>query len=265
MSRVISNVVVTLERQTALDIAIQEYGSVEGVFQLWADNPDKITSLYEEIPPGTILRITSQPVNKAIKEAYKKNGYKPVSSYIGFAELDLIIDAAAFNAGAPFYNAIAFNGPDARRYTIRWGDGSFDTFDMDNDNPMHLHIYTAMGDKNLKAYGSGMTQLAVDFSPGVVKSINSLPLSLTGFSFSGANLLTSLPDLSFYHSLLIVYVGGCSLPVSAINNMLIQLDAARLVNGQLDCSGQTPPAPPSGAGITAYNNLIAKGWVIGTD
>jgi hypothetical protein len=59
------------------------------------------------------------------------------------------------------------------------------------------------------------------------------------------------------------------LPVNNINAILIGLDNASAgrtsFSGTINLSGQTPAAPPSGAGITAKNNLIANGMTVITD
>lgn len=55
------------------------------------------------------------------------------------------------------------------------------------------------------------------------------------------------------------------LTVSNVNAILIALDSNGLLNGNLNLGGQTPAAAPSGAGITAKNNLISKGWTVLTD
>ena len=59
------------------------------------------------------------------------------------------------------------------------------------------------------------------------------------------------------------------LPVNNINSILIGLDNASagktIFSGTITLSGQTPSAPPSGAGITAKNNLIANGMTVITD
>ena len=80
MGRVVTSKQITVqERQTIFDIAIQEYGSVEGVFLLWKDNPDKIPSFTQQLVPGTKLNIISPPINQAIVGYYEKNTIKPAS------------------------------------------------------------------------------------------------------------------------------------------------------------------------------------------
>lgn len=56
-----------------------------------------------------------------------------------------------------------------------------------------------------------------------------------------------------------------NLSVAYVNAVLIALDTAGQLNGTVNVSSQTPSAPPSGAGITAKNNLIGKGWTVFTD
>jgi hypothetical protein len=61
------------------------------------------------------------------------------------------------------------------------------------------------------------------------------------------------------------------LTTANVNNILIQMDAAStgaftFVGGYIATQGQLPSgAPPSGGGITAKNNLIAKGITVLTD
>ena len=62
-----------------------------------------------------------------------------------------------------------------------------------------------------------------------------------------------------------------NLPVSVVNQILIDMDNASngfttyLAGSLIVLSGQTPPAPPSGAGATAKTNLISKGFSVITD
>lgn len=59
------------------------------------------------------------------------------------------------------------------------------------------------------------------------------------------------------------------LSISNINSILVGLDnnsaGKTIFSGTITLSAQTPPAPPSGAGITAKNNLIANGMTVITD
>lgn len=62
--------VVVRDRQTIFDIAIQVYGSIEGVFDLIKDNPTKLSSVTDVIPAGTLLE-----TNRAFREADTVNYY----------------------------------------------------------------------------------------------------------------------------------------------------------------------------------------------
>jgi hypothetical protein len=64
------------------------------------------------------------------------------------------------------------------------------------------------------------------------------------------------------NSLLRVYFSNNSL--INVNEILIQLDNNGLLDGQLYLNGGTSVSP-SGAGIIAKDNLIAKGWTVLTN
>ena len=51
------------DRQSIMDVAMQEYGDVEGIFLLMADNPDVIISLNTQLQPGDRLGIQQNPVS----------------------------------------------------------------------------------------------------------------------------------------------------------------------------------------------------------
>lgn len=52
---------------------------------------------------------------------------------------------------------------------------------------------------------------------------------------------------------------------SQVDSILIALDGNGLLNGTVDLSGQTPPAPPSAVGIARALSLIAKTWTVTVD
>jgi hypothetical protein len=79
-----------------------------------------------------------------------------------------------------------------------------------------------------------------------------------------SNSFTSV-DISNNPLLTDVQLDVNQLTVSAVNNILIQLDNNGLLNGNCALHNQTPAAPPSGAGATAKANLIGKGWTVNTN
>ena len=57
--------------QNLTDIAVQYYGSIEGVVQLVVDNNDKITSIDDRIEAGLVLKIDeSKIINVGIVNYY---------------------------------------------------------------------------------------------------------------------------------------------------------------------------------------------------
>jgi len=101
--------IVVLNNQTLLDIAIQEYGTIESVFELAIANDLSIT---DELATGTILLIpefstlTNEPIitNKEILNYYKKNKIKPATAMPMMVKLNdiepiIIIGSDNGNAG----------------------------------------------------------------------------------------------------------------------------------------------------------------------
>jgi len=80
--------------------------------------------------------------------------------------------------------------------------------------------------------------------------------SLTSFP---ANMFDTCTATNFTNAFL-----NCALSQTSVNNILISIDTAGQSGGTLNINGGTS-ATPSGAGITAKNNLIAKGWTVTTN
>jgi len=72
--------ITTYDRQTAFDIALQEWGSIEGVFELLVANPG--LSLDSNIPAGTVLRIEGTVISQPVVDFYKKNDIKPATGNV---------------------------------------------------------------------------------------------------------------------------------------------------------------------------------------
>lgn len=78
------------DRQSIIDIAVQEYGCYEGVFILLSDNSDRLLAI-DEIPlPGTKLNIRQtvpniNPANTTVVAEYRKSDHRVISQSIGEA------------------------------------------------------------------------------------------------------------------------------------------------------------------------------------
>lgn len=72
--------VTVLSRQTIYDIAVQEYGSTEGVIQLIKDNPE--LNLVNNLYAGQLLKINAGPVNKLVADYFKSNDLHPATQII---------------------------------------------------------------------------------------------------------------------------------------------------------------------------------------
>lgn len=71
--------------------------------------------------------------------------------------------------------------------------------------------------------------------------------------FTVTSASTDLLQISLYNN---------QLDASAVNALLVAMDSAGASGGSISITGN---AAPSGAGITAKNNLIGKGWLVDTD
>ncbi|HLP51241.1 MAG TPA: hypothetical protein VK154_10185 [Chitinophagales bacterium] len=94
--------------QTIYDVAIENYGSAEGVFALMADNPDVIPDLNTTLPPGSKLQIKSPPVNEEMHQYLTGNKLR-IATGIGIAPdgeplLNLNDDFLKNVPDTPFYN-----------------------------------------------------------------------------------------------------------------------------------------------------------------
>ncbi len=106
--------------------------------------------------------------------------------------------------------------------------------------------------------GAGFTSLTMDALEELRGWILSPGCGLTTFS---------LPALATLGNGFIVNLSQNKLTVSAVNALLIQLDAAKgaVTTGTINLGTQTPPAAPTGAGATAKSSLQAAGITVTTD
>lgn len=72
--------VVVLEGQTTLDIAIQEYGTIDAIWQIIDDNPSILTNINSQPVVGQILTIqkSSSLPNADIRAYFRTNQIKVV-------------------------------------------------------------------------------------------------------------------------------------------------------------------------------------------
>lgn len=71
--------VVIAQSQTIYDIAIQEYGSVDAVFSLAADNPTVVTNLNDALAPGTTVYIKTPATDPKVLKFFTDNKIQPAT------------------------------------------------------------------------------------------------------------------------------------------------------------------------------------------
>jgi hypothetical protein len=83
-----SKIIIVEDKQTIYDIAIQEYGHVDGVQLLLEDN--EVLQGYDTILfAGQLLKIAQEPINKEVVEQFAKESYKPVSEVDDLEDFEL--------------------------------------------------------------------------------------------------------------------------------------------------------------------------------
>ena len=68
-----------IDGQSIWDIAVQEYGSVEGVKQLIIDNP-LICNFETNLPAGALIIITEPPINSRVTEYCASKNINPATA-----------------------------------------------------------------------------------------------------------------------------------------------------------------------------------------
>ena len=71
------NTITVIKHQSLFDIAIQTYGTIEGIFSLCLENDIAIT---DELEPGRVLNVPKfDGANNEIVEYYKARNIKPAT------------------------------------------------------------------------------------------------------------------------------------------------------------------------------------------
>lgn len=84
--------VTVADRQSLVDIAMQEYGCYEGIFVLLDDNIDRLKAIDEVPLPGMKLNVRSElpklkPENRAIVAEYNRLLHTVVSNAVGVTHI----------------------------------------------------------------------------------------------------------------------------------------------------------------------------------
>lgn len=137
-----------------------------------------------------------------------------------------------------FDKTITFTPTFTGQYIAYWGDG---TESVLYSGIANSHTYVDAGTYTTKIRG------AFDSMTGI-----SLNADLIGIVMPPVNSITDFN------------VGGNNMTSDYVNNVLGNLNQNGYTNGTLIVT-QSPAAPPTGFGVTAKADLIAKGWSVTTD
>jgi hypothetical protein len=146
-----------------------------------------------------------------------------------------------------------------------------------NDNMVVGSAFNTKYENKQDTFATG--QLIITNGSGLTFDDLSTPIKCNGWFRVRMNIsgLTNFPPIAELNQLentgtafaINLLLNSNALPVSVVNQVLIDLDSITTgytgYSGTINLSGQTPSAPPSGAGATAKTNLIGKGFTLITD
>lgn len=198
--------------------------------------------------------------NTYIKTASRVNEYGNLS--IGVVSAPSLV--LMFNASGTIVTTVTITALTVVTGSIDWGDGEFSYFSQAGII-MLSHSFQA-GVQTCYLYVSDNTQIAkVEIMSQELSAISALSnLSSIAVLNVDNNVLTTI-DMSGNPLLTGVVISNNKLSQASINASLVALDGFGLLNGTFNSVGQTPAAPPSGAGAVAALSLQGKGWTVVTD
>jgi hypothetical protein len=161
---------------------------------------------------------------------------------------------------------------------VDWGDGSRDVYSTTVDvapgfNATVTHSYAIPGDYTISASSPTDASLFSINTIGLLVNNKILSIEFTPIGKSVLtdiqlpdNLLSSI-DISNCVNLSNIDLTNNVLTINAINTILVDLVNNGFNGGTAALDAQTPAAPPSGAGATAYTTLTTppRSWTISVD
>jgi hypothetical protein len=155
--------------------------------------------------------------------------------------------------------------------TVYWGDGNSDqlisTVGSIGGGILCSHTYAAPGAYMVSVYSNAFMKKFFATNAYAAQNIASMTIyenSLLEYIRVTDNELV-LFDAGSLNNAQYIHFEKNNLTIQSVNEMLIHADSKGTYGGYFNTVSQTPPAPRQGAGVTAYNNLVARGWTVNTD
>lgn len=148
---------------------------------------------------------------------------------------------------------------------VDWGDGNMSSFSQSGAFDL-THDYAIGSVYVATFYSTDPTLLGkIDAGDEQIIAIDGLSVVLNVTVLNLNDNAIAILDISGNSALQGINISNNVLPASEINAALIALDGFGSLGGTFNSAGQTPPAPPSGAGAAAALSLQGKGWTVVTD
>ena len=186
------------------------------------------------------------------------------SSYLSLQIFDTAVAALDFQTGLPaslnmitisFNNQLKSINLDMFKSCV-----NLKKIDLNNNENLAIIDSTLSLPASLERFSMDKSKISV-FNPDRFKNC----LNLSFITIEKSNLTSFSPIVNLSKNLSQLNLKENKLSVEEVNNILIDLDKLEFKALSVALNDQKPPAVPTGAGLAAKNNLIAKGFSIITD
>jgi P2-related tail formation protein len=203
---------------------------------------------------------------------YDETGDSLIVEVIGPPEPSMIISIAT--SGATFPSEIYFAAAGSGTLTVDWGDGDSETVLIDDQNEFPHTYDGSVSNPQIELYDFDqvdqfyMSYPAISTDGSIMPFITSIVVNMPALYFLniyGLPSLNSIEIQAMASGYNYVDVSGCALSIQSVDDLFISLHAAGMSSGFIFTLGQTPPAPPTAASLSARTALAAAGVTIQTD
>ncbi len=222
-------------------------------FRLYAENKYLPVSEIDAITPFIVD--WGDAVNPLIQDIAAASSFTIIHTYSG----KLTTDAVEVAVIGEYIRNFEINNYEVTEFTLNNNIPQYLQV-LDIENNLLTSFDTTNLPNSLQSLRLG-NNLLTSFDPSVA-----LPNSLLSLYLGNNQLTTFNPSLSLPSSLQILDLSNNQLDTTEVNNALILLNTTYTIVGSKTFNlTMSPPAAPSGAGLTAKGELVAKGYTVNTD
>lgn len=172
--------------QNIYDVALQLYGSIEGLFDLLITNEN--LSLNDDLTPGQELEYHDYfIVNRPIKNEIDNNKYVVANGESNIYFTEPIEGASILIKAVEDTTSVVIKAMGEEVFSIDWGDGVFVSADIAKENAFKHYFNNREENKNIYVYADNLSKLTINNISGdfaILKPIVINQLTMSGFKGS---------------------------------------------------------------------------------